>query len=170
MVPRRSRFSVFLAAATVALALAMSPAVVGAGPNTDTASGSGTVFSDQVDFSARSTNVNTDARGRIRVTDTGLDPNQTWTAEVTCMRVIGATATTPATVVVSGRIVDSPPGSFVQSIQVQATDAGKFANAPDSMFYQFFGTPSPPDGTCPMPITFTSPLADGEVTISNALP
>ena len=170
MAPRRSPRLVLLTTGVILVALAVAPAAVSAGNNTDSASGRGTFFGTDFDFSARSTNVNTDARGRIRLTDTGSDPNRVFTAEVTCMRVVGATATTPAAVVLSGRITDQPAGSAALSLIVHATDSGKFSNAPDTISVFASSTPSPPDGACPPPATFLSPLADGEVVIKNSLP
>ena len=164
------RLFALLTSAALVAALFLIPATAGAAGGGDSASGHSTEFGTITDFSARSSNVNTDARGRIRVTFANSDPNDVYTAEVTCMKVVGATATMPARVVVSGRIVSQPPGSSVVSIQVHASDSGKFSNVPDSMDVFFFGTPSPPDGTCPVPFTFVSPLADGEVVIQNTLP
>ena len=165
----RSRLKLLIALGAL-LAILGAPASAGAAGGGDSASGRASQFGDQWDFSARSSNTNTDARGRIRITATTSDPNDVYTAEVTCMRVVGATATTPATVVVSGRIVDQPPGSFALSIQVHATDSGKFSNVPDTGNAFLSGSPSPPDGTCPAPFAFLSPIVEGSVTISNTLP
>jgi hypothetical protein len=167
--PRRRLFSL-LAAAGMLGALAATPVAVGAAGGGDSASGNFAYFGYQVDFSARASNVDTDARGKIRVTYTAADPNDVYTAEVTCIRVVGATATTPATAVVSGRIVDQPAGSGVTSLLVQVQDSGKFSAVPDSGLVFFQGTPSPPDGACPVPFTFNNPLAEGTVTIDNTLP
>ena len=167
--PRRRLLALLTSAALVA-ALFLMPASAGAAGGGDSASGHGVQFGTTTDFSARSSNVNTDARGKIRVTFTNNDPNDVYTAEVTCMRVVGATATTPATAVVSGRITSQPPGSNIVSILVHSADSGKFSNVPDSMIVQFSTAPSPPDGTCPVPFTFVNPLAEGEVTIDNTLP
>jgi hypothetical protein len=167
--PRRRLFSL-LAAVGMLGALAATPVAVGAAGGGDSASGNFTNSNLQVDFSARASNVDTDARGRIRVTNTATDPNDVYTADVTCIRVVGATGTTPATAVVSGRIVDQPPGSPYMSLLVQVQDSGKFSQVPDSGFVFFQGTPSPPDGACPVPFMFNNPLAEGTVTIDNTLP
>jgi hypothetical protein len=164
------RLFALIASAGMLAALAATPAAVGAAGGGDSASGN---FSDgfyQTDFSARASNIDTDARGRIRVTYTTADPNQVYTAEVTCMKVVGATATTPASAVVSGRIVSQPAGSSVMGLQVHVKDSGKFSQVPDSGLVQFLFTPSPDDGLCPVPFTFNNPLADGTVTIDNTLP
>ena len=169
MVLPRSRLSIVFVLAALVAAFG-TPAVAGAAGGGDSASGHGAQFGATFDFSGRSTNVNTDARGKIRLTDTTADPNDVYTAEVTCMRVVAATATTPATAVLIGRIVDQPPGSFALSIEVHAADHGKFSNVPDAVSVFLSGTPAPPDGACPAPFPFISPLAEGEVTISNTLP
>src|ERR1700741_4722882 len=115
--PRRRSIALLASAALVA-ALFLIPTTAGAAGGGDSAIGHGVQFSTTVDFSARGSNVSTDARGKIRVTFTNSDPNAVYTAEVTCMNVVGATATTPAAAVVSGRITSQPPGSGVVSIQV----------------------------------------------------
>jgi hypothetical protein len=165
-----SRHLSLLATTSLLLALTLSPGVAGAASNTDSASGNVNFASQQIDFSARSTNVNTDASGRIRLTFTAFDPNQVYVAEVTCMRVVGATETTAATVVISGRITQQPPGGTAQSIIVNASDSGKFSNVADGAFAFTSSTPSPPDSMCPAPIGFVNTVADGEVVIKNALP
>jgi len=167
--PRRRLFSL-LAAVGMLGALAATPVAVGAAGGGDSASGNFTYGNEQVDFSARASNVDTDARGRIRITNTSADPNDVYTAEVTCLRVIGATAGTPATAVAVGRIIDQPPGSPYLSILVQVQDSGKFSQVPDSGFAFFQFVPSPPDTACPVPFTFNNPLAEGTVTIDNTLP
>jgi hypothetical protein len=167
--PRRRLFSL-LAAAGMLATLAATPVAVGAAGGGDSASGNFTYFGEQVDFSARASNVDTDARGRIRLTVTNADPNAVYTADVTCLRVVGAIAGPPATAVAIGRIVDQPAGSPWLSIYVQVQDSGKFSQVPDSGFAFFQTTPSPPDGTCPVPFTGNNPLAEGTVTIDNTLP
>jgi hypothetical protein len=165
---KRIRFALF--AAGICAAISLAPATAGAAGGGDSASGNVSQFGQTTVFSGRSSNVNTDARGRIRVTFTNSDPNAVYTAEVTCMRVIGATATTFAMAVLSGRIVDQPPGSSILSLQVHATDSGKMSNAPDGLFVLFSGAPSPTDGLCPDPLPFSNPVAEGQITIDNALP
>jgi hypothetical protein len=167
--PRRRLFSL-LAAAGMLGALAATPVAVGAAGGGDSASGNFMYGFYKVDFSARASNVDTDARGRIRLTDASRDPNAVYTAEVTCLRVIGATSATPATAVVVGRIIDQPPGSPWMSIYVQVQDSGKFSAVPDSGIGFPETTLSPPDGTCPAPFDFVNPLAEGTVTIDNTLP
>jgi hypothetical protein len=167
--PRRRLFAL-LASAGMLAALAATPVAVGAAGGGDSASGNFTYFNSDVDFSARASNVDTNARGRIRVTITSSDPNDVYAADVTCMRVIGATATTPATALVSGSITSQPAGQPYMSLLVQVQDSGKFSQVPDSGFVSFFTTPSPTDGLCPAPFTFNNPLAEGSVTIDNTLP
>ena len=170
MASLRSRAPILLTIGALVAALAAPVAAASAAGGGDSASGQGTQFGTTFDFSGRSSNVNTDARGRIRLTNTSSDPNDVYTAEVTCMRVVGATATTPAMAVLIGRIVDQPAGSGALSIQVHAADHGKFSNVPDAANVFLSGTPAPPDGSCPAPFQFISPLADGTNTINNTLP
>ena len=169
MIMPKSRLSMALLLGALVAAF-VTPATAGAAGGGDSASGHGSQFGMTFDFSGRSSNVNTDARGRIRVTMTNQDPNDVYTAEVTCMRVVGATATTPASAVLIGRIVDQPPGQGVVSLVIHAADSGKVSNVPDSAIVGFSGAPAPPDGACPPPVQFISPLAEGEVTINNTLP
>lgn len=157
--------------ATAVLLLA-APATVSADHGPDSARGRGTLFLQlEVDFSARSTSTGQSASGHATFKNTIFDPNATWRGEVTCLRVVGATATTPATFYLVARVTAAPPGSLDQSIHVFGTDSGKFAGAPDTL--EAFTDPAPPnpDGTCPTTFPFGSrPLADGEVVVHNTLP
>ena len=120
-------------------------------------------------FDAQSNATGFDASGRVRFTNRSTDPNQVFSGEVTCLRVIAATATTPLTAVIGGVITDAPPGSPVASFIITATDQGKFATAADTFGFSLSTAPPPPDGGCSLP-SFTSPVADGNVIIENALP
>ena len=159
-----------LAILLTALALLAWPAAASADHGTDSVRGNASFAVIDVSVSARSSQAGTDASGRITLTRTDRDPNQTWRGEVTCLRVIGATATTPATFYAIARVTDAPPGDPSMSIHAFGTDAGKFAQAPDTLTGFTSTTPAPPDGACPSPTFAASPVADGEVTIHNSLP
>ena len=167
--PRRRLFAL-LASAGMLAALAATPEAVGAAGGGDSASGNVNFVSSQVDFSAKSTNTGTNASGRIRYTNTSTDPNLVYTADVVCLEVTGATATTPASAVVVGRITSQPAGQTAESIIVNATDWGKFAQQPDGLFAFPSSAPAPPQDTCPAPFGFVNLVADGRVTIENTLP
>jgi len=154
-----------------ALALLAWPAVVSADHGTDSVRGNVRLFGQiEVNVSARSSQAGSDASGRVTFTNTITDPNQTWRGDVTCLRIVGATATTAATFYTVARVTDAPPGDFAQSIHVFGTDAGKFAQAPDTLAAFTSSLPAPPDGACPVPTFSGSPVSDGEVTIHNSLP
>jgi hypothetical protein len=161
------------AATAAALAISLAaPMVVLADPGTDSVRAHGMLqLIWDVDLSAKSTATGLGASGRATFSVTTFDPDATFRGEVTCLRVVGATATTFATFYAVARVTDAPPGSTSQSIHVFGTDSGKFANAPDTL--EAFDSPAPPspDGSCPTSFPFASrPLADGEVVINNTLP
>ena len=160
-----------LALATM-FSLGLVPSVaVGAGTG-DSASGHVTDrFNQQYDFSAKSSAAGTGASGYGKVTFISSDPNQVYSGDVTCLRVVGATTTTPATAIMGVRVTNAPIGSTIESLIIQATDSGKFAGAPDTIFAQFLSTPAPPDGACPVPFMFLgNPVIKGDVVIDNTLP
>jgi hypothetical protein len=151
------------------LVVAFAPSIVLAGPNQDTAKGRVNQFGTLWDFSAKSSATGFNASGSVRVTQANSDPNQVFTGEVTCLRVVAATATTPATAFIGGVITNAPPGSFASSFVITASDSGKFSNVPDTFNGFVSSSPPPPDGGCPTS-GFGSPVADGEIIIDNALP
>jgi hypothetical protein len=156
------------AACVAALPVVLIPSAVAA-PATDSASGHITIFGFKLDFSARSASNGVGATGSARVTLTISDPNQVYSGEVTCLRVVGATATTPALAVVGVKLTRVPPGATDQSLIINASDSGKFGQAPDTATTLFSSTPPPPDGFCPAPVP-GQPVADGEIVIQNTLP
>jgi len=133
----------------------------------DAATGKVNLFGfEQIDFSAKSSAAGTGAHGRARVTFTQSDPNEVLAGEVTCLRVVGATATTPAMASIGVLVTRNTFfGSTIQGLIIHTTDSGKFSDTPDTVALQFFAIPPPADGLCPLPLT-GSP-ADGEVTIHN---
>lgn len=164
----RRRFASFTAALAVAgLVLLPSAALADRGP--DTARGNVHTISQRLHFSARSTQTGLDASGHARLTLTGFDPDLVFAGEVTCLRVVGATATTPVLASIGVRITQQPPGLPFQSIVINASDSGRFSGAPDtaSSFLSF--APPPSDGACPAPVV-TTPVADGWMRIHNTLP
>jgi hypothetical protein len=154
------------------LSLGLVPSVAIAADGGDSASGHVTdQFNGQYDFSAKSSAVGTDASGYGKITFIGSDPNAVYSGDVTCLRVIGATLTTPATAVIGVRLTNEPVGAPYQSVIINATDTGKFSNVPDTLFAQFFLTPAPLDGACPAPAAFAGFLViKGDITIDNTLP
>ena len=162
------------AATAAALAISLAaPAVALADHGTDSVRAHGRLFLVlDVDLSARSTQSGVDASGRATFTDTTPDPDATWRGEVTCLRVVGGTASVPSsTFYAIARVTDAPPGDPAQSIHIFGTDSGKFSQAPDTL--EAFPSPTlpNPDGTCPTSFPFGNrPLADGEVVVHNSLP
>ena len=147
--------------------LALAPSTAVADHGADSASGRITVFaSNRYEFSARSSAVGTDARGRASITFTSYDPDQEWSGEVTCLRVVSATPTTPAMATIGVLVTNAPFGSTVQGFILSVTDGGKFSGVPDTATVLSFGPLPPPDGACPAPVT-GSP-GDGEVTIHDS--
>jgi hypothetical protein len=164
----RRRFAV-LACALALVGLGLLPTAATAAPGGDSARGHVDTATYTLDFSARSTQTGLNASGNVRITLTSLDPNQVYAGDVTCLRVVGATATTPALAYIGAKVTQAPPGSPFSVILVDASDSGKFSGAPDTALPTFAtGTP-PPDGACPAP-TPATPVADGEVVIYNTLP
>jgi hypothetical protein len=154
------------------LSLGLTPTVALADPGGDSASGHVTdLYNQSYDFSAKSSAAGTGASGYGKVTLVYSDPDQVYSGDVTCLRVIGATLTTPATAVIGVRVTNAPIGSTTQSLLIQATDSGKFAAAPDTIFSQSYATPAPPDGACPAAVPFAGyPVIKGDITINNTLP
>lgn len=148
--------------------LALTPAVAVADHGTDSASGRGRVsnFAD-IDFSARSSSVGTNASGRASISFTNNDPDQTYSGEVTCLRVVGATTTTPAMATIGVLITKAPFGSTFQSFVLSVSDGGKFSGVPDTANWSFSSAPPPSDGLCPTP--FGGVPVDGEIKIHDSL-
>ena len=165
----RSRLLPTSSAALAALVFALLPAIAGAAPPGDSSSGNVTFSGVRIDWSARSTNTGLNARGNGRVTFTNNDPNVTYAGDVTCLRIVGATATTPAMVSVGVLVTQAPPGSFVQSLLFFGSDAGKFSSVPDTATWSTSSAPPPPDGGCPAPFAGI-PVTQGQVVITNELP
>ena len=168
----RRKTSLALAAAIFG-ALVLLPGIAAGDHGTDSARGRVNNLSGayNLDFSARSTGAGADASGRASLTITTSDPNQKYSGDVTCLEVTGATATVPATAVMSVRLTSVPPGSPYQSIIIAATDSGKFSGGADLAGFTFSTAPSLPDGACnPAFLPFQQPVADGEVVIHNTLP
>ena len=156
-------------AALAALVLSVLPTLAGAAPGGDSTSGNVTQFGARLDWSARSTATGFNARGNARVTFTNSDPNDTYAGEVTCLRVVGGTASAPAMASIGVLITQAPPGSFISSMTIFTSDDGKFSQTPDTATFGFSSGPPPPDGACPTPFA-GSPVTQGEVVINNALP
>ena len=150
--------------------LALTPSVALADHGTDSASGRGRTGGIEFDFSARSSSVGTDARGRASVSFTGSDPDQTYSGEVVCLRVVSATPTTPAMATIGVLVTRAPFGSTIQGFVLSVSDGGKFSGIPDTFTTMAFTTTPPPgDGLCPPPPTFAGSPVDGEITIHDSL-
>lgn len=165
-VPKRSAR---LAAAAAVLALTITPgAGLAASTHTDTATGHvGPDASHDytLDFSARSTSTGNQPRGSARLK---FNFGQEYSGDITCLRVEGATQTTPAIATMWVEVTRSTPGSSVRSFLIAASDSGKFSGAPDMANWLTLTSAPAPD-VCPDVAPF-SPVANGEVTITNALP
>ena len=159
------------AATAAALAISLAaPMVMLADSGSDTVRARGMLqLIWDVSLSAKSTSTGLNASGHATFSNTLFDPDASFRGEVTCLRVVGATATTPATFYAVARVIDAPPGSISQSIHIFGTDSGKFGQFPDTL--EAFDSAAPPTDTCPTSFPYASrPLADGEVVIDNTLP
>ena len=166
----RSHLALLRVLAIAAAVLSVLPAVAGAAPGGDSTSGNVTFSGLRIDWRATSTATGFNARGYGRLTQTNADPNQTFAGDVTCLRVVGATATTPAMASIGVLLTQTPPGSFASSMIIHASDSGKFSSVPDTATtLTSFGAPPPADGACPAPF-LGAPVSTGEVVINNALP
>ena len=165
----KSRLPLHVAALAAVVAAAL-PALAGAAPAGDSTSGNVTFSGSKLDWRARGTATGLNATGTARVIFTNTDPDQTYSGEVTCLRVVAATATTPATASVGVLLTDTPPGQGIfQSMVIFASDSGKFSPVPDTAASQITTAPPPPDGGCPTPFA-GSPVSQGEVVINNEIP
>jgi hypothetical protein len=159
--------TVFVAAVAATL-LAFSPGAASGASGSDVAKGHGTTFfGDAFAFSATANFNDTGARGSVRL-DTAIGAQAvTFYGDVTCLRVLGNTAS------IAGTVTNiSPPVAVfgnTKSFVVQATDGGKFGSAPDTVYYQFFSTPAPPDGVCPAPAPLNIPISTGDIVIVDAI-
>jgi len=124
-----------------------------------------------VDFSAQSSPVGTESKGRIqwRLAESGT----VVTGEVTCLRVVAATDSSPSLAMIGGRVTKIQGGTnpfcpTCQGFLLSVSDGGQGASAGDTEFYEFVPT-VPPQDTCPEP-TPGVPLTNGEIIIDNALP
>ena len=160
--------SISLAAVVITGAILTSGSGLAA-PGGDSARGRVDTGSLTVVFRAASSATGFNASGDFRLTNRGTDPDQVYTGEVTCLRVIAATATTPATAVIGGVITSAPAGASVSSFLITASDPGKFSTSPDTFGFFLSSAPPPPDGGCATP-SFMSPVSDGEIIIENAIP
>jgi hypothetical protein len=157
-------------AALATVLLAALPALAGAAPSGDSTSGNVTQPGFRLDWHARGTAGSLNAHGNARVTFTGADPNQTFSGDVTCLQVVGATDATPAFASVGVLITQTPPGQgFAQGMIIEASDSGKFSNVPDTAQFQLLASPPPPDGACPLSFG-GQPVTQGEVVINNEFP
>jgi hypothetical protein len=154
---------------TAALALTLGAGAASADHGTDSASGHANNVALQVDidFSARSSNVGTAARGHARFTFDNFDPNIVVSGEVTCLLVVGGVAGQPALASIGGVITNQPAGVGITHFTIFASDDGKFSQTPDTINFILHTTPQ--DELCPAP-TAGAPVADGEIVIHNTLP
>jgi hypothetical protein len=143
--------------------------IAGAAPGGDSTSGNVLVGTNRLDWNARSTATGFNARGNARFTVTASDPNQVYSGEVTCLRIVGATPTSPALASIGVLVTQAPPGSFVSSMIIFASDNGKSSPVPDTATVGLSSGPPPADGACPAPFA-GAPVSTGEVVINNELP
>jgi hypothetical protein len=150
-----------------ALVAVWSPASAQAANSGDSASGhfrlSSGIF--DIDFSARSSAFGTGSTGNARMTVTTVDPNQVYSGNVTCLRVVGTD--TGAFAVIGVRLTRAPFGTVEQGMEIHVFDSGKFSQQPDLGNFLFTAVP-PPQDACPAP----GPVqpVDGQVTVQNTFP
>ena len=153
------------AIAILALAGAALPSPAFANPQAgpDTARGHVREGHTEHDFNAKSTNVGTNASGTAKVTFMNPDPNEVFSGEVTCLRVVGHTAT------IGVLITSQPPGFAFRSMIVHAFDSGKFSGDPEFVQTILSILPPPADGACP---TWAGGLlvTKGDIIIESTLP
>lgn len=144
------------------LSLVVGVGVAYADHGTDYARGTVDRGFDEWRFSASSNFNGTDPRGHVRVIFENQDPNLVITGEVTCLLVVGNTAS------IIAEVTDVRGGVFpsARSLIVSATDSGKFSNLPDT--FQGFVSSQPATNVCPPPSPFQSPVLDGEVVIHDS--
>lgn len=146
----------------VALALLMTPGIVGAlqGDRVDGRGidGSGNRFS----FTAEATGAADRANGSFRYTFNDVDPDRRITGNVTCLLILGNAAT------VGGVVTnDSFAGQLEgQSFQVIVNDEAKPGDGFDD-FFVFFPAQPP---ACPPPPQFEQNIIDGDIAVLPALP
>jgi hypothetical protein len=157
-----------LVAAIAATLLAFAPGSATGASGNDVAKGHGTTtFGDSFAFSATANFNDTGAHGSVRL-DTALGAQEvTFYGDVTCLRVVGNTAS------IAGNVTNiSPPIAFygnIKSFVVQATDGGKFGSVADTVYYGLLTTPAPPDGACPAPSPANVPISTGDIVIGDAI-
>jgi hypothetical protein len=147
----------------VALVL-VAPAVSLADHGQDVARGNYRAFFNQeISFSASSNANTTQADGRFKWVLPAFDPDVIVEGDVDCLVTAVANATIGGTVT---RI--RPSGAFtnVQGFRLTVTDTGKFASAAD--LTSFVDLEPLPVTVC-TPITFQSPINEGEIIVHDSL-
>jgi hypothetical protein len=124
-----------------------------------------------VDFSAKSSYNGTNPTGSARFTFRNEDPDQVFSGQVTCLRVVNTVAT------LSGPITEARGGSTLQvgtqpafeprSFLITAQDSGKGISNPDLIGFQLSPQPAT-DFTCNGQTT-TDIVRDGEVVVKDSL-
>jgi hypothetical protein len=87
---------------------------------------------------------------------------------IAAVLVANATATTFSKATIGGRFTKAPPGNPFTGFLIEATDSGKFSNAPDTFGIAFL-LAVPPQDSCPTTVVFVSPVVEGEITIHDSL-
>lgn len=133
----------------------------------DYAKGRGTVVGAHFSFSAQGTGALDRANGRWTHTFSFLDPNITVTGDVTCMLIVGKTAS------IGGRVTGFKPAGAAallgnpQGFIVEATDNAKPSQGLDT--YTSTLDPVVP-AVCPPPGGFGEPVITGDIEIIPGLP
>lgn len=129
----------------------------------DYAKGRGTTAQERFSFLAKGTGALDRADGSSTETLTIYDPNITITGNVTCMLIVGKTAS------IGGQITDVKPAGaaaaigFDQGFVINAEDNSKPSNGQD--LYQYRTVPLPPT-VCPSPTPGTGTnVITGDITI-----
>jgi hypothetical protein len=149
-----------LLALTLVLLLSL---IVGAGVayadhGTDYARGTVDHFGTEWRLSARSNFNETGAQGQVQTILENQDPNFVVTGAVTCLLVVGNTASIVAEVTEARGGITS-----AQSTLISTTDSGKFQNMPDT--FRSFLSATPATSVCPPPDPFQSPVLDSEFIV-----
>jgi hypothetical protein len=127
----------------------------------DSASGWARQGTNEDTFSAKSSELGTNASGQWRRTNANQDPNLVFTGQVKCLRVNGSLFEA------RGEITDVRGGSSpLRGFIIRGSDSGKFSTAPDT--YTGGLTLDPQTETSCLAPTSGFPVTEGEITVKDA--
>jgi hypothetical protein len=154
-----ARLPALIGAALLSLFAVTALASAAAG---DYAKGRGTTTGTRFSFSAQGTGAADRANGNVSQTFTSTDPNITITGDVTCMLIVGKSAT------IGGRITGFKPAGAAptfgnpQGFVIFATDAAKPSGGLDGYF---LSTQTLVPSVCPPPFVVFGNVITGDVEI-----